>query len=67
MILLYLSTLARDVLVILFIGVGIKRLFNIIRNIIIYRRLKLILITIEAIMIIRYNEINNTHNLLIIN
>ena len=67
MILPYLSTLVRDILAIPLIEVKIKRLFNIIRNIIIYRRSRLISITIEVIIIIRYNKINNTYNFLIIN
>ena len=67
MVLLYLFILARDMLVILFIKIGVKRLFNIIRNIIIYRRSRLILIIIEIIIIIKYNKINNTYNPLIIN
>ena len=54
-------------LIILFIKVEIKRLFSIIRNVITYRRSRLILITIEVIMMIRYNEINNTHDFLTIN
>ena len=67
MVLLYLFILARDVLAILFIGVGVKRLFSIARNIIIYRRSRFILITIEVIIMIRYNKINNTYDLLTIN
>ena len=67
MILPYLSILARDVLVILLIGIKIRRLFNIARNIIIYRRSRLISITIEIIIMIKYNKINNTHNSLTIN
>ena len=53
--------------IISFIGIKIKRLFNIIRNIITYRRSRFILITIEVIIIIWYNKINNTHNFLTIN
>ena len=67
MVLLYLSTLIKDILVILFVKIEVKRLFNIIRNIIVYRRSRLILITIEVIIMIRYNKINNTYNPLIIN
>ena len=67
MILLHLSILARDMLIIPFIGIKIKRLFNITRNIITYRRSRLILITIETIIIIRYNKINNIYISLIIN
>ena len=67
MILLYLSTLARDILVVPLIEIGVKRLFSLIRNIIIYRRSRFILITIEVIIIIKYNKINNTYNPLIIN
>ena len=67
MVLLNISTLAKDILVILIIKLEVKRLFNIARNIIIYRRSKPISITIEVIIIIRYNKINNTYNLLIIN
>ena len=67
MVLLHLSALAKDILVIPLIGVGVKRLFSIVRNIIIYRRSKFISTTIEAIMMIRYNKINNTHNPLTIN
>ena len=62
MVLLYLSILVRDVLIILLIGVEIKRLFNIVRNIIIYRRWRFKLIMIEVIIIIRYKKINNTYN-----
>ena len=67
MILLYLSALVKDILIILLIGVRVERLFNLVRNTIIYRRLRFILTAIEAIMIIMYNKINNTHNLLTIN
>ena len=67
MILLYLSTLIKDILAISLIGVGVKRLFNIIHNIIIYRRSRFILITIEVIIMIRYNEINNTYYFLTTN
>ena len=62
MVLLHLSILARDILVIPFIKIGVKRLFNIIRDVITYRRSRLILTTTEAIIIIKYNKINNTHN-----
>ena len=54
-------------LVIPLIGIKVERLFNIARNIITYRRSRLISTTIEIIMMIRYNKINNTHNLLITN
>ena len=67
MVLLCLLILIKNVRIILFIGVRIKRLFNIIRNIIIYLRSRFILITIEAIIMIRYNKINNIHNLFTIN
>ena len=62
MILLYLSILTKDILAILLTGIKIERLFSIIRNIIIYRRSRFILTTIEIIIIIRYNEINNIYN-----
>ena len=62
MVLPHLSTLARNVLVIPLTKIKVKRLFNIIRNVIIYRRSRLISTTIEVIMMIRYNKINNTHN-----
>ena len=67
MVLLYLSILVKNILIILFIMIEIKRLFSIIRNIIIYRRSRFILITIEVIIITRYNKINNINNFLIIN
>ena len=62
MVLPHLSILARDVLVFLLIGIGVKRQFNIVRDIIIYRRSRLISTTIEVIMMIRYNNINNTYD-----
>ena len=63
----HLSALARNILLIPLTGIGIKRLFSIIHNIITYRRSRLISITIEAIIMIRYNKINDTYSPLIIN
>ena len=67
MVLPYLFILVKNILIILFIEVEVERLFSIVRDVIIYSRSKFILITIEVIMIIRYNKINNTYNSLTIN